>query len=86
MAINNGSNIRVETNINGRSIDNDEWIATKTYIEHHSNDTASDEIALKALQDLYAPPSRVAKDKRISKANSKDLKDRSISNTNDPNP
>ena len=79
MPINNGSNIRVETNVGGVSVPNDEWLATRSYIEHQPTDPSTDEAKLKALQDLYAPPSRPpAKDKRISKANNKDLRTRNI--------
>ena len=78
MTINNGSNIRVETNINGVAVDNDVWLQTKSYLEHHTNDTNAAELSDKALDVLYNKPTKVAKDKRISKANIKDLKERQI--------
>ena len=83
MAINtNGSGIRVETNIQGTIVNNDDWIATKAYIEHHSNDANAEELNNKALEDLYNPKTRASKDRRISKANNQDLRNRSIP-TND---
>ena len=77
----NGSSIRVETNIQGTIVDNDEWVATKAYLEHHNNDVNAEELNNKALEDLYNPKSKTVNDLRIRKANKDDLKLRSITPT-----
>jgi len=79
MAINShGSNLEVVTNVQGNIVNNDEWLKTKAYIEHHANEPEGDELRAKALDDLYNPKVKVAKDKRITAASNKDLRNRNI--------
>jgi hypothetical protein len=48
-----GSGIRVETNVNGITLDNDEWVVIRSQLEHQPTDPLEDEQKLQALQDLY---------------------------------
>jgi len=82
MAINtNGSNLQVVTNVQGNMVDNDEWLKTKSYVDHHSNAADAVEINSKALDELYNPQPKIKKDSRVTRASNKDLRNRAI-NTN----
>ena len=89
MPINNHSGeyggIRVETNVEGHIVDNDQWVAERAYREHQTQSTepwsqgymAPGELEEKiaALYDEFAP---VEADPEILNANRNDLKARNL--------
>jgi hypothetical protein len=83
MAVNNyGTNLRVETNVQGNLVDNDEYVATKAAYEHNLQAQPS-ENAWAAnhkdrLQNLYQPESSFEADPTVLAANKQDLKIRNL--------
>jgi hypothetical protein len=86
MPINNqGSNLRVETNVDGRIVDNDEWVAERAYREHQTPanepwsqgymDPAELQEKIAALYEEFAP---VEADPELLQANRNDLKARNL--------
>ena len=73
------SSIRTVTNVNGNLLDNDEWLKTKTYLEHNNqvpvDETETDDVDLNAL---YNKPTKSKKDPKVDTANTKDLRTRSL--------
>jgi hypothetical protein len=79
------SNLRVETNVGGELVDNDEYQSSKAKAEHQVqlNSTnpwsqsynAPDE---QTLRDLYTKESQVEPDPSLQQANKQDLKIRNL--------
>jgi hypothetical protein len=75
------SNLKVETNVGGELVDNDEYQATKANAEHqvqlHSENLWSQSYVSpdeQALQDLYNKEVKVEEDLSLIAANKQDLK------------
>ena len=75
-----GSNIKVETNVGGEMLDNDEYISKKNNWEHHHHPTepwqqGTAEIQDGLLQDILLPKSEpIELDPALTTANRNDLK------------
>jgi hypothetical protein len=80
-----GSNIRVETNVEGQMVDNDEWVAERAYREHQTTPTEpwhqgyeEQQLLKQKIQELYEEFAPVEADPEIINANRKDLKTRNL--------
>jgi hypothetical protein len=83
MAVNNyGTNLRVETTVGDRVVDNDEYVATKASYEHNKQAQPSDNAWAsnykERLTDLYEPKSDFEADPKVLAANKQDLKIRNL--------
>ena len=71
-----GSNLRVETNVEGTTLDNDEWIATKAHIEH--NIGAQEKPVFDDLLYLAEKSVQIEEDHALQAANDADLTSRGL--------
>jgi hypothetical protein len=71
-----GSNLTVETNVQGEVVDNDEWISTKNNLEH--NQTGSKQPLLDGLPTLVQKPVQIEEDPDLLAANDADLNARGV--------
>ena len=71
-----GSNLRVETNVEGATLDNDEWIATKAHIEH--NIGAQEKPVFDDLLYLAEKSVQIEEDPALQAANDEDLTRRGL--------
>jgi hypothetical protein len=88
MAINQRqTDLRVETNIQGTIVDNDEYVATRAAYEHNQQSQPSDNPWAanykERLQELYAPESDFEVDPAVLEANKNDLRIRRLTNDHD---
>jgi hypothetical protein len=80
-----GSNLRVETNINGAMVDNEEFVQYKNNYNHHHHPSepwqqgTTAEVQEELLQDILMPKSEpVEPDPALIAAHRKDLKIRNL--------
>ena len=71
-----GSNLRVETNIEGTPLDNDEWIAVKAHIEHNMG--AQEKPVFDDLLYHAEQPVQIEEDPALQAANDADLTSRGL--------
>ena len=83
------SPIRVETNVQGKMVDNDEWVADKSALEHQQvpsepwaqgYEQAQAETAEmeRKIRELYEEFGEVKPDPSLTDANEQDLKQRNL--------
>ena len=83
------SPIRVETNVQGKMVDNDEWIADKAALEHkqvpsepwaqgYEQAQAEKEEMQRKIRELYEEFTEVQPDPSLTQANNNDLKKRNL--------
>ena len=70
--------IRTVTNVNGKLLDNDEWLKTKAYLEHNNQVPVDETETDVDLNVLYNKPTKSKRDPKVDKANTKDLRTRSL--------
>lgn len=79
-----GSNIRVETNVNGVIKDNDDWMNERSLLEHQHQDKQpwsqgyNPQEMEEVMNQLYGEPEPIQPDPEVSKANLKDLKTKNL--------
>lgn len=71
-----GSNLTVQTNVQGEVLDNDEWLSTKNNLEH--NQTGSRTPLLDGLPTLVEKPVQIEEDPALLAANDADLNARGV--------